>query len=83
MLSDLFVDPLDEHGQDEDGGDGRSQVAGDGLDVVKELAALSCLHHGDPADTDGYDAQHPHPAQKGGSTSGCALNAYLKQFFDS
>lgn len=54
-----FVDPLYEHGQEEDGGDGRSKVARYGLDVIKELTALSCLDDGDPADADGNDAQNP------------------------
>lgn len=58
-----FVDPLHKHGQEEDCSDGRGQVAGHRLDVVEELAALSCLDHGDPADADGHDAQDPDSGQ--------------------
>lgn len=54
-----FVDPLHKHGQEEDWGDRRSEVARDRLDVIKQLTALSCLDDRDPADTDGYDAQNP------------------------
>lgn len=35
-----LVDAFAEDGEHEDGGDGRREVAGDGLDVVEELAAL-------------------------------------------
>lgn len=63
QLSHRFVDPLHKHGQEEDCSDGRGQVAGHRLDVVEELAALSCLDHGDPADADGHDAQDPDPGQ--------------------
>ena len=57
--SHLFIDPLHKHSQEKDGGDRRGQVARDGLDVIKQLTALSCLDDGDPADADGYDAQNP------------------------
>lgn len=58
-----FIDPLHKHSQEEDCSDGRSQIAGHGLDVVEELAALSGLDHGDPADADGNDAQNPNSGQ--------------------
>lgn len=54
-----FIDPLHKHSQEEDGSDGRGQVAGHGLDVIKQLTALGCLDDGDPADADGHDAQDP------------------------
>lgn len=54
-----FIDPLHKHSKEEDRSDGRSQVAGHRLDVIKELTALSCLDDGDPADADGNDAQNP------------------------
>lgn len=65
-----FVDPLHEHGQEEDRGDGRSQVAGHGLDVIEELAALRRLDDGDPADADGHDAQDPDSGDGRGAAAG-------------
>lgn len=59
MISHRFIDPLDKHSQEEDGSDRGSQIAGDGLDVIKQLTALCRLHHGDPADTDSYNTQNP------------------------
>lgn len=61
-----LVDPLYEHRQEEDGGDGRGEVAGHRLDVIKQLTALSCLDDGDPADADGNDAQDPDSGGGGG-----------------
>lgn len=43
-----LVDTFAEDAEDEDSCDRRCEVAGDGLDVVKELTALGRLHHGDP-----------------------------------
>lgn len=43
-----LIDALAEDGEDEDGRHGGREVAGDGLDVVKELTALRRLHDGDP-----------------------------------
>lgn len=54
-----FIDPLHKHSQEEDCSNGWSQVARHRLDVIKQLAALSCLDDGDPADADGNDAQNP------------------------
>lgn len=65
-----FVDPLHKHGQEEDRGDGRGQVAGHRLDVVEELATLSRLDHRDPADAHGHDAQDPDPGQGRGGDNG-------------
>ena len=48
LMTHRLVYTLAEDGQHEDSSDGRGQVTGDGLDVVKELTALSRLHHGDP-----------------------------------
>lgn len=59
LPSHRFIDPLNKHGQEEDGGDRRGQVAGDRLDVVKQLTALSRLDNRDPTDTHCHDAQHP------------------------
>lgn len=58
-MSHRFIDPLNKHSQEEDGGDRGSQIAGDGLDVIKQLTALCRLHHRDPADTDSYNTQNP------------------------
>lgn len=59
-----LIDPFDKYSQEEDRGDGRSQVAGHGLDVIKQLTALGCLDHWYPTDTDGYDAQDPHSEEE-------------------
>lgn len=48
METHRLVDTFAEDGEDEDGRDRRSEVTGDGLDVVEELAALGGLHDGDP-----------------------------------
>lgn len=53
--SDLLIDTPPEDGHDEDSSDGRSQVAGDGLDVVKQLSTVGWLDNGDP-----QDAEHHH-----------------------
>lgn len=43
-----LCNPLAEDGQQEEGGDGRGQVAGNRLDVVKQLPAVGALDDGDP-----------------------------------
>lgn len=43
-----LIDTFAEDGKHEDSCDGRREVAGDRLDVVKELTTLGCLHHRDP-----------------------------------
>lgn len=58
-----FIDSLAENGEGEDSGNGRSQITGDGLNVVEELAALSRLNDGDPCDTHADQKQHEHPAR--------------------
>uniref|UniRef100_A0A2D4MGW3 Uncharacterized protein n=1 Tax=Micrurus spixii TaxID=129469 RepID=A0A2D4MGW3_9SAUR len=58
----LLIDSLAEDGQEEDGGNGWAQVAGDGLDVVKELPALRRLDHGHPGNADTNQAQYEQPA---------------------
>lgn len=65
-----FIDPLHKHSQEEDCSNGRSQVARHGLDVIKQLAALSCLDDGDPADADGNDAQNPDSGHGSGEQQG-------------
>lgn len=60
----LLIDSLAEDGQEEDGGNGRSQVTGDGLDVVKELPALCRLDHGHPGDADANQAQDEQPGRR-------------------
>lgn len=56
-----LCDPLAEDGQQEEGGDGRGQVAGDRLDVVKQLPAVRALDDGDPEDADDDQKHHEHP----------------------
>lgn len=48
MKTHLLIDTFAEDSEDEDGCDWWSEVTGDGLDVVEELAALGRLHDGDP-----------------------------------
>lgn len=60
----LLIDSLAEDGQEEDGGNGRTQVTGDGLDVVKELPALRRLDHGHPGDADANQAQDEQPGRR-------------------
>lgn len=43
-----LIDTFAEDGEHEDSRNGWCEVAGDGLDVVKELTALGGLHHRDP-----------------------------------
>lgn len=59
-----LCDPLAEDGQQEEGSDGRGQVAGDRLDVVEELPAIGALDDGDPEDAD--DDQEHHKRSAGG-----------------
>lgn len=40
METHRLIDPFAEDGKHEDGRNGRREVAGDGLDVIKELATL-------------------------------------------
>ena len=63
-----FCDPLAEDGQQEEGSDGRGQVAGDRLDVVKELPAVGDLDDGDPEDADDDQEHHKHSARRGQGT---------------
>lgn len=58
----LLVSSGPEDGQDEDGGDGRSQVAGDSLDVDVELATAGALQDGDPDHAEGHQHHRDHPA---------------------
>lgn len=48
----LLIYSLAEDGKQEDSSNGRSQVAGNRLNVIKELPALSWLHHRNPGDAD-------------------------------
>lgn len=61
-----LVDSFAEDAEDEDGCDRRCEVAGDGLDVVEELAALGRLHHGDPGYADSDQAQDEQSANTHG-----------------
>lgn len=63
-----LCDPLVEDGQQEEGSDGWSQVAGDRLDVVKKLPTVGALDNGDPEDADDNQEHHKHPA---GKSKGC------------
>lgn len=62
-----LCDPLAEDGQQEEGGDGRGQVAGDGLDVDEELPAVGALDDGDPEDADDGQEHHKHSAGREGT----------------
>ena len=57
-----LCDPIAEDGQQEEGSDGRGQVAGDRLDVVEELPAVGALDDGDPEDADEDQDHHKHSA---------------------
>jgi hypothetical protein len=63
METHRLIDTLTEDGEHEGGCDGRGQVAGDGLDVVEELAALSRLDHRDPRYTHPDQNQDKYPLQ--------------------
>lgn len=56
-----LIDTLAEEPEHEDGSNRGREVAGYGLDVVEELAALSRLHHGDPSDADADQDQDEDP----------------------
>ncbi len=51
-----LVAPGPEDGEEEDGADGRGEVRGDGLDVVKEAGSLSGANHRDPGHGGGRQA---------------------------
>ena len=59
-----LCDPLAEDGQQEQCSDRRGEVAGDGLDVVEELAAVGALDDGDPEDADDDQEHHKHSARR-------------------
>lgn len=61
-LTHWFIYSLAENSEGEDSGNGRSQITGDRLHVVEELAALSRLNDGDPCDTHADQKQHKQPA---------------------
>ena len=61
-----LVGPRPEDGQQIYGADGRSQVARDGLDIIKQLRALAGLNDWNPDDRDRYqeeDKDPPHHQQ--------------------
>lgn len=66
----LLVSSGPEDGQNEDSGDGRSQVAGDSLDVDVELAAAGALQDGDPDHAEGHQHHRHHPASDSDTGSG-------------
>lgn len=68
MKTHWLVDTFAEDSEDEDGRDRRREVAGDGLDVVEELAALGGLHDGDPRYAHPDEDQDKNSA---GSPGGC------------
>ena len=57
-----LVDTFAEDGKNEDSCNGWSQVTGDGLDVIEELAALGRLHDGDPGYAHPDEDQDENPA---------------------
>lgn len=66
----LLVSSGPEDGQDEDGGDGRSQVAGDSLDVDVELATTGALQDGDPDHAEGHQHHRDHPVSSSDAVQG-------------
>lgn len=68
-----LCDPLAEDGQQEEGSDGRGQVAGNRLDVVEELPTVGALDDGDPEDADDNQEHHEHSA--GESTGHCEMHS--------
>jgi len=68
----LLVSSRPEDGQDEDGGDRRSQVAGDSLDVDVELATAGALQDGDPDHAEGHQHHRDHPASGSDAVRGDA-----------
>lgn len=74
-----LCDSLAEHGQQEEGGDGRGQVAGDRLDVVEELATVGTLDDGDPEDADDHQEDHKHSVWRAeGAVRGPGRVAWLR-----
>lgn len=60
----MLIDSLAEDSEQEDSGDGGSQVTGDGLDVVEELPTLCRLYDGHPGDADANQHQDEHSESK-------------------
>lgn len=48
----LLIDPLAEDAKQEDSSNGRSQIAGNWLNIIKELPTLSWLYHRNPGNAD-------------------------------
>lgn len=57
-----LVDTFAEDGENEDSCNRWSEVTGDGLDVIEELAALGRLHDGDPGYAHPDEGQDENPA---------------------
>lgn len=55
-------------GQQEEGCDGWGQVAGDRLDVVKQLPTIGALDDGDPEDADDYQEDYEQPVGRAQGT---------------
>lgn len=68
----LLVSAGPEDGQDEHRGDGRSQGAGDSLDVDVELAAAGALQDGEPDHAEDHQHHRDHPARDSGDTRAIA-----------
>lgn len=64
----LLVSAGPEDGQDEHGGDRRSQGAGDSLDVDVELATAGALQDGEPDHAEDHQHHRHHPARDSGDT---------------
>lgn len=64
----LLVSAGPEDGQDEHGGDRRSQGAGDSLDVDVELATAGALQDGEPDHAEDHQQHRHHPARDSGDT---------------
>jgi hypothetical protein len=60
----LFIDSLAENGKQEDSCNGRPQVTGDRLDVIKELPTLSRLYNGYPGNADANQHEDEQPEIK-------------------
>lgn len=61
-----LIDTFAEDGKNEESCNRWREVAGDGLDVIEELAALGRLDDGDPGDAHPDEGQDENPAARQG-----------------
>lgn len=60
-----LINPRAEDCQDEERCDGWGEIAGDGLDVVEELAAVGRLNDWDPENTDDHEDEDKDSEREG------------------